>query len=1166
MASSPEAIAALIRETTAPGFRDDLLAKGQARSMIWRGGALPADAPPFSRLLSYDLLAYAYTLMTQGLRLLDVNAERETARMAFESAASAIEAVIARGPASDERDFHRLIAGACYHLARYAARAFSLLHQGLNEANLTLPEKCLALLMLRDIEGLHALVGDARLGALGSEDSLIEILATIEAPLEFDDGEEEPEEKILDVVDMALADHFLGAMGIALLAFERGERELLDAALARLKVGLGAAGDLNLVPHWWCHRLAIHLLGDLWSSSFHERLPLEPPNGEIADWADYRELFIATLLRRDRAEIDLWPSQLEAADRALDLAHNMVVSLPTSAGKTRIAELCILACLAAGRRVVFVTPLRALSAQTEVTLQRTFRPLGKTVSSLYGAIGVSEVDEDFLRDSSIIVATPEKLDFALRNDPDLLNDVGLVVLDEGHMIGLTEREVRYEVQIQRLLRRSDAADRRIVCLSAILPDGKQLEDFTAWLTCDHPSGLVKKDWRPTRLRFGEVVWRGDHARLDISVGAEQPWIETFITPTLPKGRKTRLFPCDQRELCIATAWTLVADAHSVLIFCPLRKSVEPFARVIVDLAKRGALPSVLNADPAVLDNALAIGAEWLGTDSPILKCLKLGVAIHHGALPTAFRKEVERLLREGILKVTISSPTLAQGLNLSATTLIFHGLERNRQDIDIAEFRNVVGRAGRAYVDVEGLVLMPMFDKIKKRRAAWNAMITNAKGKEMESGLLRLVLTLMQRMVKKHRPKSVDAMIEYLAGTTVWDFPALADEGDDEADAERSRWAGFLTTLDTAILSLLGEREVEDDAIETALDEVLTSSLWSRRLATRRETGQQLLKAGLTARARYIWSQTTATHRRGYFLAGVGLATGKALDAHAAHLNQCLVNANGAILLDNAEQAIAAITEFAETAFTIAPFIPENLPDNWRDVLRAWLEGDAIVSLASDDESEVLQFVEQALVYRLPWAMEAVRVRAIASGDTLGDGFLMDDAELGLAVAAVETGTLNRSAAVLIHAGFSSRLGALSAATETGADFTDMAGLRMWLRSDEVESGSIDPDWPTPQSHSLWLQFVESLAPERQRTWSRHESQMEVRWDDVCADAGAPVRLYDDGSRTLVLDTDFTRLGRLKTPINPKRLGLVQATVGFDEDFLDVRYLGPADLTRRSGG
>jgi replicative superfamily II helicase len=86
---------------------------------------------------------------------------------------------------------------------------------------------------------------------------------------------------------------------------------------------------------------------------------------------------------------------------------------------------------------------------------------------------------DTLRSSEIVVATPEKLDFALRSDPSVLDDVGLVVLDEGHMIGASEREVRYEAQIQRLLRRADASTRRIVCLSAVFPSGTELEDFVA---------------------------------------------------------------------------------------------------------------------------------------------------------------------------------------------------------------------------------------------------------------------------------------------------------------------------------------------------------------------------------------------------------------------------------------------------------------------------------------------------------------------------------------------------------------------------------------------------------------------------------------------------------------------------------------------------------------
>lgn len=268
----------------------------------------------------------------------------------------------------------------------------------------------------------------------------------------------------------------------------------------------------------------------------------------------------------------------------------------------------------------------------------------------------------------------------------------------------------------------------------------------------------------------------------------------FLTAVVPPiGRRTTPFPKDQRELCLATAWRLVDDGQSVLIFCPLRKSVEPFAKAIVDLNKRGALRSVLDHDEGVIATARAIGAEWFGPDHAILKCLSLGVAIHHGALPTPFRKEVERLLRDGVLKVTISSPTLAQGLNLSATTLIIHGLVRNRKVIESSEFRNVVGRAGRAYIDLEGLVLHPMFDDHEKRRTDWGQLIANDVGREMESGLLRLLVTLLKRMQKKIGAKTFDELADYVINNAnAWTFSKLPAEAAEEAATEERNWGQYL--------------------------------------------------------------------------------------------------------------------------------------------------------------------------------------------------------------------------------------------------------------------------------------------------------------------------------------------------------------------------------------
>jgi superfamily II DNA/RNA helicase len=1163
VAATLEALRADIETAVRQGYRRRLLARGQSRGMVWRNGVLPPDAPNFSPELTEDLLSYGYSLLLHGIRYLELGGDSALARTAFEVSAEALESVVARGAADSERGFHRLVAAAAYHLGRYSARAYSLLHIGLTDENLSTIETCLAKLMLRDIDGLAGDIAAWFRSGRGTDQSLIEALSG--APLDADEGEDDQVDPLVDVLTTALENQFMAGMAIALLGFERGDEALVNQSKERLGQGLQVAAELGLVTQWWCYRLAIHLLDGLWGTSFHKVLPVKgPPGAPIDAWLLLRKLFVSSLYRRGKAEIELWPSQLGAASRVLDYDANLVLSLPTSAGKTRIAELCILACLSQNKRVVFVTPLRALSAQTEIGLRRTFGPLGKSVSSLYGSIGASGTDVDALRSQHIVVATPEKLDFALRSDPELLDDVGLIVLDEGHMIGLNEREVRYEAQIQRLLRRADESSRRIVCLSAILPEGDQLADFSAWLTGDKLDGLIKGSWRPTRLRFGEVDWRGGQGRLNVVVGDETPFVPKFLVAKKPtKGRARKLFPADQRELCIATAWRLVDDGQTVLIFCPLRKSVLPFAKRIIEMHRRGHIGSVLDHNGAVLETALAVGREWFGADHDILTCLKLGVAVHHGALPTAYRKEVERLLRDGVVKVTVSSPTLAQGLNLSATSLIFHGLTRDRETIDVSEFRNVVGRAGRAYIDLEGLVLYPMFDEHKKRRTAWQGLIANEKGREMESGLVRLVATLLGRMQQKLNDRDLSKLVEYVAGQGAWEFAAIGGEDDEETELERSKWQSHLASLDTAIFSLLGDEGVQDFEVEAKLDEVLTSSLFRRRLARLKEPLRDLLFGSLVARAKYIWSTTTAQQRRGYFLAGIGLASGNELDKRAAELEAFLVTANGAIELEDQVSAVDAITAFAEIVLTISPFEPTSLLPQWKEVLRKWLLGEPVTDMDDEDVDvdEVIIFIEQVFVYNLPWAMEAVRVRAEAHKDLFAEGLTLSDFPRAHAVAALETGTLSVAATVLIQAGFASRIAAIRAVAETNATFDSITGMNAWLRSDDVKERASNIDWPTADSHQRWLDFVAPALSNSTSQWRVQTYEAKVKWHGVPMPPGKPLRVgAGQGKERAVFTSDFKEVGTLLQALNPKRAGLVLATATGAPDTLRLEYVGPGDL------
>ncbi len=232
-----------------------------------------------------------------------------------------------------------------------------------------------------------------------------------------------------------------------------------------------------------------------------------------------------------------------------------------------------------------------------------------------------------------------------------------------------------------------------------------------------------------------------------------------------------------------------------------------------------------------------------------------------------------------------------------------------------------------------------MFDDIAKKRRNWEALIGDLGARNMESGLALLVWTLLSRMHTR-LGGDLNQLVEYVANNAAaWTFPEIENEKPEDRERARADWERHVATLDTAILSLIGENDIPDEDIEAALDDILQSSLWHRRLLRQDEPVRQVLKVGLVSRSRLIWSQSTAARRRGYFLAGVGLTTGHALDAIAEDANLLLVQANAAILDGDGDAAIAAITGLAERVFEFYPFSPDPWPANWRDILRAWLSG-----------------------------------------------------------------------------------------------------------------------------------------------------------------------------------------------------------------------------------
>jgi superfamily II DNA/RNA helicase len=1158
VAREAQELVEILTSATDAGFRNRLLAQGQAQSMIRRDGILPPDAPNFSSFLDADLLNYGYALLSTSLELLEI-AQNDSpeqvalAQQGFIQSSYALEAATRNAASGADLAFHGLVAGAASHLGGFAARAFSLIQNSRQSERLTQMEETLADLLMRNLGSIERRTLSLRSSDQVSDGALLAALNPVGS--EVDD--ETPPEQIGPVV-LLLSENYLSAVAAGLFAIEIGNRALLENALAELREGEQASSDVSAPGPWWVYRLTRHLLGGLFDTSLETNIPSDPPPGaadRVKRWRYLRRTFVASLLARERAEIDLWPSQLHVVDRLFQDVRDLVVALPTSAGKTRIAELSILACLAQQRRTVYVTPLRALSAQTEHILARTFTPLGIRVSSLYGSMGTSDVDEDTLRSSEIVVATPEKLDFALRSDPSLLDDVGLVVLDEGHMIGASEREVRYEAQIQRLLRRPDASERRILCLSAVFPSGPELDDFVAWITDDEADGLHRESWRPTQQRFGLVEWRRDHARLSITLGTEQPFIEHYFEEKKPNGRRKKMFPRDQREHVIATGWRLVEEGQTVLVFCPLRKSVEPYARAIVDLHARGLVRSLLPPD-VDLSDALAVGAEWFGGDHPILKCLELGVAIHHGALPGPFRREIERLLQRGILKVTIASPTLAQGLNLSASAVLFHGLHRGQDLIKSSEFANVIGRAGRAFVDTEGLVLYPIFAPTPGRRREWFQLTQGDGGKDLQSGLIEIGFALLRRMYRSQGLTTVEPLLEYLTGGPDWSLPVVTHEAADVQEAAAVSWRENLKLLDIGILSIVGDgdQDVIADAATQIVADALRDSLWDRQLRRDEDINTAAVRELVYSRTRHLWRTATPSQRRGWFLAGLGAEGGSELSQVSGRIIALAGQAETAILEEDHATAADLVVLIAETVFAMEVFEPKTNLANWDDVLRHWVRGSAL-SEVPGDRVEVAQFIEDDVIYRLVWGMEAAKVYEAAQSNADADTLS------GSAVATIETGTFNQAASILIRTGFDHRLAAISAVTSTEATFDSTDGMRQWIDNLDPEH-ALNPDWPTPESRSAWEAFVNPSRTRRARRWSHQTKDVqEVTWYGAAPEPDTWLRITDaTPGKINIWSTGFDLLGEATIFLGHERQGVLRARRHRTDTGIRLRYRGPGDL------
>ncbi len=325
-----------------------------------------------------------------------------------------------------------------------------------------------------------------------------------------------------------------------------------------------------------------------------------------------------------------------------------MINLRTSAGKTRVAELAILQTILSEptAKIFYLAPFRSLALEVEQTLSSTFAWLGYGVSHLYGGSRVSSIDTELAAESTITIATPEKARALFRATPELFENVKLLIVDEGHLIGPSKRFVRNEVFIDHLRCLARTTGARLLLLSAVLPNARELAE---WVTGD-PNAVASSPWKPSAERFGLLRWNGSRVRIDWH-GEVSSFNPSFVeAKRLGFGTRRKPFPNDKNEAVAATAVRLSAIGP-VMIFTGRAVSVPTLAEaVLLALGERPEDHAWPEHEWKVFQG---VCQEELEPDAIELRAARAGVVCHSNREPQATKRCLHCVHRVGLSTTSV---------------------------------------------------------------------------------------------------------------------------------------------------------------------------------------------------------------------------------------------------------------------------------------------------------------------------------------------------------------------------------------------------------------------------------------------------------------------------------------------------------------------------------
>jgi len=434
----------------------------------------------------------------------------------------------------------------------------------------------------------------------------------------------------------------------------------------------------------------------------------------INNWVTHFNRYVS---RQEKGRFELLYPQKESIleGQLLNPAHRaIVVNLPTSSGKTLIAEYRILQALNQFRNqggwVAYVVPTKALVNQIYNQLKRDLSNIGLSVEKASGAIELDGFEQHLIEENGnqttfdVLVTTYEKMNLLIRQGLGTTEQRSLVltVVDEAHNIEEKQRGLNLEFLLSTI--KNDCQEANFLLMT---PDISNSDEIVNWLAPDRGQviNLELDWWQPNERVIGAIQIVGQSREYEYV-------LRTLHTDkgTFDIGEVIPLFPGTTDETASQARGSKIKIAK--IVGANFLNIASPIIILASDPNETFSIAETLfeKSDDNFghdddVDLLIKLVQSELGSDFPLARFLSRRIAVHSSAMPDEIRFLVEDLMSSEKLQALVATTTIAQGINFPVSAVIMGAYNYPYLGpMPVRDFWNLAGRVGRAGQDSMGLV------------------------------------------------------------------------------------------------------------------------------------------------------------------------------------------------------------------------------------------------------------------------------------------------------------------------------------------------------------------------------------------------------------------------------------------------------------------------------